>query len=334
MKQPQTHHLVDFASRYASQSIRTFTPASALWRALILEDEIDNFITLAEQAEKHKIQFGSVYSSYEIVSYYSVGLVTCLEWHARCRLVHLMQYRPSSIQIADIKGIADLAISQMAANGIAVSHLLGAAAKVSSIQEYMRIFQRLFDDLSVAANVERTLRTTRVADAYGQETSLFESLETMYQRRHSLVHEISLSSVGPHPIRDVWSLAEAKAHASNVVVTIRAIEALVTKYAPADFPDRLTEAGAEESQLEKLTEAIAKLEQEITHSLAHDTEGLKQWNAALVTQRAGLQAEIEFIDAAETLRPLRYYDVSSMMKEELLRSRLTFLIALKAETGH
>jgi hypothetical protein len=168
MSQPRTHHLVDFASRYASASIKTFTPASALWRAEILVDEIEGLMKLSEEAGKKDIAFGSVYSSYEIVTYYSVGLVTCLEWHARSRLVHLMQYRPGSIQTADVKGIADLAISQMAANGVAVPHLLGAAAKVSSIQEYVTIFQRLFDDINIKVSAERTLRSPRVIDVNHQ----------------------------------------------------------------------------------------------------------------------------------------------------------------------
>ncbi|MCK1672723.1 hypothetical protein [Bradyrhizobium sp. 150] len=335
MTQQNRHHLVDFASRYAKQSIKTFTPTSARWRALIFESEIDDLITLAKEADKQEIRFGSVYSSYEIITYYSVGLVTCLEWHARCRLVHLMEYRPGSIQTGDIKGIADLAISQMAANGIAVSHLLGTATKVSSIQEYVKVFQRLFDDLSIPVNVERTLRMKMVKNEGDVDVPLYERLEEMYQVRHALVHEISFSNVGPYAVRDVWSLENARLHASDVSLTIKLLEESVTKHAPADFPHRLDEDGfSEESRLEKLTDAIAALEQEITQSLANDAEGLKKWNAALVTQRAGLQAEIEFIEAAETLRPVRYYDVTEYMKEELLQSRIAFLTALKAETGH
>ena len=117
MKQPQTHHLVDFASRYAQSSFNTFNPASAKWRVEILIEDIDSLIKVAEEAEKHSIAFGSIYSTYEIVSYFSVGLVTCLEWHARSRMVDLMQYRPSAIRTTDLKGIADVALSQMVANG-------------------------------------------------------------------------------------------------------------------------------------------------------------------------------------------------------------------------
>jgi hypothetical protein len=164
--------------------------------------------------------------------------------------------------------------------------------------------------------------------------SLYERLELLYERRHHLVHEISFSMVGPPAIRDMWSLDEARGYAANVVTCIRAIEALITEHTPSDFPNRLSKEGYEESILDSLTETVAKLEKEITEAIAKDEDGLEKWNIALAAQRAALQNEIDFIEVSETLRPVRYYDVRDVMKEELLRSRLTFLLALKVETGH
>ena len=58
------HWLVDFAVRYERATLKSFNAFAAYVRA-----------------EK---QFGAFDGSFEVVSYYGVGLVTCLEWHARC----------------------------------------------------------------------------------------------------------------------------------------------------------------------------------------------------------------------------------------------------------
>jgi uncharacterized protein YdcH (DUF465 family) len=330
---PEKHHLVDFASRYASASFKTFNAASALWRAQGLLTDIDDLITLSVEAEKKEIRFGSVYTTYEIISYYSVGLATCLEWHARSRLVDLMLFRPNCIRTADLKGIADLAISQMVAGRVTVPHLLGAATKVSSIRDYVAIFDRLFDELEIKVVLEKELRNIKTENLVANWT-LFESLEALLEYRNYLVHEISYSMIGHYLIRDTWSLIEAKNFAANVISCIKLVEALVTNHTPKDFPNRLTEDGLEESDFEKLVEAIEKIEDEITASLATDEQGLAKWKGALESQKIALQKELDFLDSAETFRPVRYYDVRHIMQTELLKSRLAFLLVLKSEAGH
>jgi hypothetical protein len=51
---PGKHYLVDFASRYASASIKTFNAASALWRAEVLLEDITALIDLHDAAEKEE----------------------------------------------------------------------------------------------------------------------------------------------------------------------------------------------------------------------------------------------------------------------------------------
>jgi hypothetical protein len=48
-------------------------------------------------------------------------------------------------QTSDVKKIADLALSQMMAEGVTVPHLLGAATHISSTEEYVEVFKRVLD---------------------------------------------------------------------------------------------------------------------------------------------------------------------------------------------
>jgi hypothetical protein len=329
----ETHHLIDFASRHERTSLKSFNAGSALWRAENLLDDIDALITLSEESEKKEVRFGSIVSSYEIISYYAVGLVTCLEWHARSRFVDLTLYRPGVIQTADIKSIAGAAISQMVASGVAVPHLLGAATLVNSIRQYVAIFQRLFDELGIHRQLERELRHVEVMGEAGKH-SLYEDLEILYARRHELVHEISYGMIGHHNLRDVWTLSEAKSYAINAIACIKLVEGLVTEHGPKDFPNRLTKDYTPEDEIDKLQEAITDVEEQITAAIAHDEDGLEKWKIALQAQKETLEKEMEFIDTAEALRPLRYLDVGYQMKSQLLKARLTFLLALRVETDY
>ena len=71
-----------------------------------------------------------------------------------------MLFRPSFIEASDVKNIASLAISQMMAEGVTVPHLLGAATHVSSIEEYVAVFKRVFSTLGFTDIIEPELRKT------------------------------------------------------------------------------------------------------------------------------------------------------------------------------
>ncbi len=49
--------------------------------------------------------------------------------------------------------------------------------------------------------------------------------------------------------------------------------------------------------------------------------------------QAALKFEMDFIDAAETLQPLRYFNIRQSLKESLLRSRLSYLSEMRSEIG-
>jgi hypothetical protein len=120
------HYLVGFASRYARSPFKTLTAGTALLRADALVRDARDLLEV--QALPRRARF-------EITSYYAVGLVTCLEWHGRSRLVDLMTFLPSCIEANDVKNVASLAISQMVSEGATIPQLLGAATNVSQLSD-------------------------------------------------------------------------------------------------------------------------------------------------------------------------------------------------------
>jgi hypothetical protein len=107
MTPPRTHHLVDFASRYAVTRFKTLNTATAISRAEDLISDAEALANFQTEAEAKELYFGNIKSTFEIINYFAVGLVTCLEWHARSRLVDIMLFKPSCIQTSDVKKIAD-----------------------------------------------------------------------------------------------------------------------------------------------------------------------------------------------------------------------------------
>src|SRR5438128_1113626 len=157
MNQAPKHYLVEFASRHAGARFKTLTAGTALSRTRSLASDVEALLELKADAEQKDIRFGSRVSTYEIVSYFAVGFVTCLEWHARSRLVDTMVFQPSSIEKTDVKGIADVALSQMVAEGATIPHLLGAATNISRIDQYVSVFRRVFEVLKINADPAKEL---------------------------------------------------------------------------------------------------------------------------------------------------------------------------------
>ena len=256
------HYLVEFASRYAHSPFKTLTAGAALWRAEGLAQDARDLLEV--QAARGARRF-------EITSYYAVGLVTCLEWHGRSRLVDLMTFLPSCIEANDVKNVASLAVSQMASEGATIPQLLGAATNVSQLSDYLRIFKRLFEVLDIRADIEQELRSIEAPiDAYRlyyEDTSLFGALAKLFATRNHLVHEIDVRIIGPFSIRDTWSAEEAIQYADAVIATLKVVEVHLTKSAPTDFPHRLGEDGIEEDELDKLAATISSLEIDLTKAI-------------------------------------------------------------------
>lgn len=333
MKQPNTHHLVDFASRYARTHFKTLNAASALWRAESLQEDAEALGALKQEAEDKGIAFGSGRTAYEILSYYAVGYVTCLEWHARSRLVDTMLFRPSFIQTSDVKKIADLALSQMMAEGVTVPHLLGAATHISTIEEYVEVFKRVFNALGITDIIENELRKAKAEIVlFGEDAdnNLYNVLGDLFRTRNDLVHEINMSVIGHYTLRDTWSPSTAIDFGRSVVATIKLVEAKITQHAPKDFPNRIGPDGYAEDELEKLKAAIVAVQTELTIMLSKE-EFASTWQDALNAGITSQEMELGFIDEAEFLRPVRHLDMRRSVQIDYLKARLAYLTLLKSE---
>jgi hypothetical protein len=335
MKQPTKHHLIDFAARYAGTRFQTLNASSALWRAEALVLDAEEMLEIKNAAEDKDIHFGS---RREIISYFAVGFVTCLEWHARSRLVDLMLYKPSCITDDDLKGIAKVALSQMLAERVTVPHLIGAATSVSSIKEYITLFTRLFEVLDIKVHVERALRSVQAdVDLYrvDEDNSLYNVIEELFEYRNQLVHEIGFAVRAHFSLRDMWSLDRAVAYGKAIISAIKLLEGHITKYAPQDFPNRLTEQGEAEDKYEKLEKAIAALEAELSNrfreEFQEEDDPTNPWEAALAMSRQSLRLEIDFLEKAQFLRPLRHLDMRRSVQIDYLKNRLAYLTILKSE---
>ena len=87
-KQAKMHHHVAFAMTYFRGAFRTFNAASALSRMEKLIEEAED---MAARLRDHPLD-GFPFTYHQFPSFYLVGFVTCLEWHARSRLADLLAY--------------------------------------------------------------------------------------------------------------------------------------------------------------------------------------------------------------------------------------------------
>jgi len=328
MAQTDPHHLVQFAVRHALARLKTFDAYSALWRAENLVDDAERLRELKKHVEGTQFDFGSYRSTYEIFSYFAVGLVTCLEWHARSRLVDLLTFKPSCIEKKDFDQIKNDALSQMMAYNVTVAHLIGANKSISNIRDYVSVFDRLFDALEVAVNIERELRDIKVDET--PEINLYADLDRLFKDRNHLVHEIDISLVGPYTIRDPMSLDEAVIKGKGVIDAIKLIEGHITKHSPESFPNRLTKDGHPEDELEKLKQAVSLLEEDISKKLKA-FENDAGWSEALKASRLSQSKEMEFLEDADFLRPIRPLDVRDFVKADYLKGRLAYLSVIRKE---
>jgi hypothetical protein len=335
MEQSQKHYLVDFASRYAAGTRhKTLTAGAALQRLQRLMFDIGQLLALQIEAECKGIHFGA-WHTFEAVSFFSVGFITCLEWHARSRLVDLMAFDPTCIAHRDVKNIADLALSQMVAEGATIPHLLGAATNVSSAKEYLAIFKRVFEVLNIDFDVERKMRSVKTdipGPHYHEGMNLYTIVEYLFKYRNHLAHEIDRSIIGHSSLRDIWDLPRARNYALATEACIRMIEAQITQHAPKHFPNRLDAEGTPEDDVEKLSTEVAALEVEITPQIERwgtIDQSESVWGEALLAAKASRDLELKFLEKAAFLRPVRHTDVNRDVQIEYLKNRLSFLILLK-----
>ena len=214
---------------------------------MALIEDANELVELKAQCQKAGIHFGRYLETYEIMNYYVVGFITCLEWHARSRLVDLMVHNASCIEAKDVKNLDKDALSQMMSEQVTVPYLVGAATSVSSLSDYIEIFNRVFRDLDNDVKVEALLRSTNYTfQQFGEETtkSLFEVLTDLFQSRHDLVHEIGFHVVCHFSLRDLWPVERPNELGGAVIQCMQIMDRLRSSSHRERFQTGWTPTGA------------------------------------------------------------------------------------------
>ena len=97
--------------------------------------------------------------------------------------------------------------------------------------------------MDIKVHIERELRSVQVDIGLYREDedkSLYSVIDELFAYRNQLVHEIDLSVIGHRSLRDMWDLDRAVAYGNAIISAIKLLEGHITKYAPQDFPNRLT----------------------------------------------------------------------------------------------
>jgi hypothetical protein len=332
---PKQHPLVDFAARNARLYLPTFNASSAIWRLEALIDDAVSLQNLREQAEEKGVRFGNRLSTYEIFSYFVVGFATCLEWHARSRIVDLLHFGPSCIETTDVKMIDKLALSQMSAEKVTLPYIVGAGTHVSSVQEYVSVFTRIFDSLGLPEiKAEKLLREQTAKEPAWRTPSdppltLYDAIGELFITRNELVHEVGVGVMAHFSLRDIWTPEEALRVGRIAVTAAQTMEKIITERTPSDFPNRLDSSGYPEDEIEKLASDISEIEKEITEKIGvDDWNNPKGWEQSISLNRAALDSEMKFLDEAGFLKPVWHLDFTRAAKIEYLQSRRNYLRAL------
>lgn len=148
------HHGVVFSRNYVTGPERHyFNVGTALHRLDTLISDtrrIGTALRAASETDEEVSAFFGPMNASDIVSYYSVGVVTCLEWHARSRLADLFSYVPTALDSEDLKPLANPNLmSQMIANDVSAPQLVAGMRNVSSREKYLDVFRRVYSTLGI-----------------------------------------------------------------------------------------------------------------------------------------------------------------------------------------
>jgi hypothetical protein len=339
-KQTRNDHLVEFAKRHQGKWEASLSAHFALLRAKQLLDdarELKPFATLRD-SQRHYPE--SWREGFEIIDYYLVGLVTCLEWHAKARLKDTLEFDPTTLSQDDTKHIAkDVAIIEAIAQELSVADLVVASIRITSAKSYIDKIGRALSQLSVPANAWDFVRAAKVTpieyhDIKRTNERLFNEL---FEIRNWLAHEIDGSLVG-HPLRRrTIHIDEAIQWGELVVGTISGIENSITKRAPKGFPNQLTEKGTPIDEIALLKADIKSLEALIESAIRQAPEPTSSIDATRFStccQEWGAlyEADANFIQHSLVFHS-RFFDFMTPALRSLLIARRKHLTEIAAAFG-
>lgn len=315
-----TENKLQFVRRVADEFRGTLNAASAIYRAESLTDDA------VRMGDAFKLQPPeSVYTKWrsfptDLVSYYAVGFVTCLEWHARSRLADLLTYMPGALVEDDLKkDWSAKNLSRLIAAKASIPQFVAATRNFSTSEAYIAVFVRLFRALNVSTDPRAIIN--QIPDVAPSTSELGTSgLTDLFEFRNMLVHEINETHVGHPFFHEFWDF-DAAIHVGNYIVAImRGLEEVISTSAPADFPHKLGTDGQALDIDEELEKQIAQLEEQ----LASKIEGFPQ---ACSASKKAMEAENEMLMYAHELH-LRWIDLKAAPRRALRTGRLTYLKSL------
>ena len=131
-----TNPAIKFANQHITSDIGTFDAFSAICRLELLLDDCADAKNILEPILKDRWYP----AFFEFVIFYEVGFVTCLEWHAKSRLLDLFVFDPTTITAEDIKqGVSNSKIVEMVAAKLTIPHLIVSSFNISTFARYTQI---------------------------------------------------------------------------------------------------------------------------------------------------------------------------------------------------
>lgn len=336
MSKKVPNYAVSFAQRYSDPVGNWLSAFSAYTRLKMLVEDVNKLDENLRNAVPEDARW-SPWNGADIVSYYSVGYVTCLEWHARSRLVDLLTFVPTSVKNDDIKQIRDSIVIDMLTENVTVAQIVGASTNISSFSAYINVFARVFTGLGVSMDPIRAIKS--INPKTGEpwiDGTLLDDLENLFKYRNDLVHEISSANIGHPNIRDDWSLEEAHRNGQIVLRLMEALESAIRTAAPPMFPNLIDAEWYPVDQHEVLAVEIEKLESQIENIIRDFAEGnddeISRWSAAKKASKLSLESEKEFIAEAAMFHS-RYVYMQGPLLDAALKSRYTYLQSIVKIAG-
>ena len=336
---PLPNRHVAYAGRYAAGPVNRFNAFSALERARLLLRETQQIKEMFDREGENDERADWWWNGLEVVPYTVVGLATCLEWHARSRLTDLYTFRPDKLDAKALDGkVPAKVLSQMIQAKVSIPQLLGVSFTVGSVPEYLEVFAKLFETLGIPVPPGTTIQPPVI-----EQTGLFgdvireplvrDVLEEMFVTRHGLVHEIGFESAIGRSLSEAWDPGRIMWLCHTVISTIRLLEAAITKHAPADFPNLLTEDAYPVDERTRLRQSIAAIEERIQADIAgRSTDSQQNWTAALGAAQQSAEAhDTLFSDR----RLFERYDWAhtDLLSRTMLEQRLALLSEIAAAIG-
>jgi len=339
-KHKSWHPYVEFAKRHKGDWEASLSAHYALERARRLLEDAKLLKPIADQKDfDREVPFADR-EGFEIIDYYVVGLVSCLEWHVKARLRDLLNFFPDRLDQNDVKDTTIAkAVVEAIANGLSVVDLVIASKRITSADAYAAHIGRVLTAIGVdrtAWDIVRTSNTPQIKyhDVKRTNEQIFREL---FETRHWLVHEIDGSLVG-HPLRRrTIQIDESIQWCQLVVSVIGNIEALISDHAPDRFPNRLNKSGSPIDELAHIRSDIHHLEEKITVELT--SRGQKRESKDLEhfknTRRAWNElhsSDVAFIESCLDFHS-RVFDFQTPILRRILIARRDHLLELATWFG-